>query len=57
MVMADLCIVVAGLAVCQVTWSMCKAGRTAEHHTPGGQAGCAELAVWIFHPPAVMLGN
>ena len=57
MILAEPCIVGTGLAVCQVTWSMFRAGRTVESVT-------LQVAGWLcrvgnvdISPPSVMLGN
>ena len=57
MVLAEPCIVGAGPAVCQVTWSMYRASGTAERVTlqVAGRL-CIAGSVGIC-PPAVMLGN
>ena len=51
MVLAKPCIVGVGPAVCQVTWSMYRAGGLCRASHSRWQAGCAELVVWIFFCP------
>ena len=57
MVLAEPCIVGAGPAVCQVTWSMCRAGGTAESVTLQVVGGLCRAGSVDISPPAVMLGN
>ena len=55
--LAEPCIVGAGLALCQVTWSMCRAGRTVENTTLQVAGGLCRAGSVDICPPAVMLGN